>query len=54
MPHDRFDCILLEKSLVEMKLDHLTLLLDQASLADIHLPDVYYQLIEDLCRACQL
>ena len=54
MPHDRFHCIHLEKALAEMKLDHLTLLLDQASLADIHLPDVYYQLIEELSRSCQL
>ncbi len=51
MPHDRFHCIHLEKALVEMKLDHITLLLDQASLADIHLPDVYYQLIEELSRS---
>ena len=50
MAHDRLYCVKLKYSLVDMQLDNLTILLHQASLAELMRPNVNYQLIHELVR----
>jgi hypothetical protein len=45
MAHDRLYSVKLKYSLVDMQLDHLSILLYQASLAELMRPYVHYQLI---------
>jgi hypothetical protein len=50
MAHDRLHSVKLKYSLVDMQLDHLAILLYQASLAELMRPYVHYQLIHELVR----
>ena len=50
MAHDRLYSVKLKYSLVDMQLDNLTILLHQASLAELMRPYVHYQLIHELVR----
>ena len=54
MAHDRLHSIELQDSLVNMHLDYLCILLDQASMADVYEPVVYHQLIQELVRLIHL
>ena len=50
MAHDRLYSVKLKYTLVDMQLDNLTILLHQASLAELIRPNVHYQLIHELVR----
>ena len=50
MAHDRLYSVKLKYTLVDMQLDNLTILLHQASLAELMRPNVNYQLIHELVR----
>ena len=50
MAHDRLHSVQLQDTLVDMHLDYLCILLDQASLAEVYGPVVYHQLIQELVR----
>ena len=54
MAHDRLHSVQLQDSLVDMQLDYLCILLDQASMADVYEPVVYHQLIQELVRLIHL
>ena len=54
MAHDRLHSVQLQDSLVDIHLDYLCILLDQASLAEVYGPGVYYQLIQALVRLIHL
>ena len=50
MAHDRLHSVQFQDALVDMQLDHLGILLDQASIAVIQRSYIHYQLIYELVR----